>query len=181
MNMTATKQLRDEHEGILTMLEIIDRMVEQPQLAVERFEQALEFLKVFADRCHHGKEEEVLFPLLETKGIPRDNGPIGVMLSEHQMGRGFIKGMSDGLEQYKTGNPDALSVIRGNAHGYTDLLRNHIAKENDILFNMAERVLSEQEHQELAMKFEEIEAERIGMGRHQKFHQLLDEMETIYL
>jgi hemerythrin-like domain-containing protein len=179
--MTATKQLRDEHEGILRMLEIIDRMVEQPQLAVERFEQALEFLKVFADRCHHGKEEDLLFPLLETKGIPRDNGPIGVMLSEHQAGRGFIKGMSDGLEQYKVGNSDVLSVIRENAHGYTNLLRNHIVKENDILFMMAERVLSEQEQQELATKFDGIETERIGIGRHEKFHQLLDEMETIYL
>ncbi len=179
--MMAVKQLRDEHEGILTMLEIIDRMVEQPQLAMERFDQVLEFLKVFADRCHHGKEEDVLFPLLETKGIPRDNGPIGVMLSEHQTGRGFIKGMSDGLEQYKVGNRDALSVMRENVHGYANLLRNHIAKENNILFIMAERVLSEQEQQELATKFERIEAERIGMGRHEKFHQLLDEMETIYL
>ena len=179
--MTATKQLRDEHEGILTMLEISDKMVEQPQLAVERFEQALEFLKMFADRCHHGKEEDLLFPLLETKGIPRDNGPISVMLSEHQTGRGFIKGMSDGLEQYKVVNREALPVIRENAHGYTNLLRNHIAKENDILFMMAERVLSEQEQQELATKFDEIEAERIGIGRHEKFHQLLNEMETIYL
>jgi hemerythrin-like domain-containing protein len=62
--MAAIKQLRDEHEGILTMLEIIDRMVEQPQLAVERFEQALEFLKVFADRCHHGKEEDLLHRIM---------------------------------------------------------------------------------------------------------------------
>jgi hemerythrin-like domain-containing protein len=96
------------------------------------------------------------------------------MLYEHQTGRGFIKGMSDRLEQYKIGNPDALSVIRENVHGYTNLLRNHIAKENNILFIMAERVLSEQEQQELAAKFDGIETERIGLGQHEKFHQLLD-------
>ncbi len=178
--MVATKQLRDEHEGILTMLEMIDRMVAEPQLAVDRFEQALEFLKIFADRCHHGKEEDLLFPALEAKGVSRDNGPIGVMLSEHQQGRGFIKGMNDGLGQYQDGNSGALAAIRENAHAYTQLLRNHIDKENNILFMMAERILTRQEQEELLAEFEVIETERIGAGRHEQFHRLLEEMEAIY-
>lgn len=178
--MVATQQLKDEHEGILVMLGIIDKVVEQPELPIDRFEQTLEFLKVFADRCHHGKEEELLFPALEGKGVPRDNGPIGVMLSEHQSGRAFIKGMSDGLTHYKNAQANALPAIRENAHAYTRLLRNHIDKENNILFMMADRVLTGQEQQELVEQFEEIETERIGTGQHEQFHRLLEELEAIY-
>ena len=69
--MNATQQLRDEHEGVLAMLEIIEAMLAKPELSTSEFEQVVDFLKVFVDRCHHGKEEEILFPTLERAGISK--------------------------------------------------------------------------------------------------------------
>ncbi|MEM3061405.1 MAG: hemerythrin domain-containing protein, partial [Candidatus Bathyarchaeia archaeon] len=63
-------------------------------------EQVLEFIKFFADKCHHGKEEDLLFPAMEEAGIPKGGGPIGMMLTEHAMGRGYVKAMSKAAEEY---------------------------------------------------------------------------------
>ena len=73
--MNATDQLRAEHEGILTMLQILERISEQmnsgKQADTAHLGKIVEFLQVFADKCHHGKEEDILFPALEKVGIPR--------------------------------------------------------------------------------------------------------------
>ncbi len=93
--MTATKQLRDEHEGIKLMLGILERVTSIAEsgqkLDLEHIERMLEFFRVFVDRCHHGKEEDLLFPELEKHGILKNGGPIGVMLSEHGKGRKYIQ------------------------------------------------------------------------------------------
>lgn len=57
----------------------------------------IDFLKLFADKCHHGKEG-VLFPVLEAAGIPKHDRPIGVMLVEHPAGRGYIKQMQESAD-----------------------------------------------------------------------------------
>lgn len=58
----------------------------------------IDFLKLFADKCHHGKEEGILFPVLEAAGIQKHDGPIGVMLVEHPAGRGYIKQMQESAD-----------------------------------------------------------------------------------
>mgnify|MGYP003865111075 CR=1 FL=1 len=83
----------------------------------------LEFLKIFADRCHHGKEEELLFPALETAGIPRDRGPLGVMLSEHQSGRALIKDMDEALSVMARGEERAGLNFARQARAYAELLK----------------------------------------------------------
>lgn len=178
--MTATRQLRDEHEGILTMLGLIENIVAKPKPPTDHLQQVVEFLQVFADRCHHGKEEDLLFPAMEKAGIARNNGPIGVMMMEHQTGRSYIKAMNEALAEYKMDKTQALTVIRENALTYTRLLRNHIDKENNILFNMADRVLSDKEQKDLLVRFDQVENERIGAGRHEQFHRLIDELAAIY-
>ena len=87
---TATNTLRDEHKAILKMLDVSEEVARRIKngaaVAPETFSGLLEFFRTFADRCHHGKEEDCLFPLLEQKGLPREGGPIGVMLHEHGQG-----------------------------------------------------------------------------------------------
>ena len=136
----------------------------------------LDFLKVFVDKCHHGKEEDILFPALEAAGMPRDNGPIGVMLHEHTLGRGHIRDMDAAL----AGSPDLLGFV-AQAQAYSELLTQHIAKENTVLFPMAERLLGMPALTAMHDAFERLEAERIGPGRHEAFHQLLDNLATAYL
>ena len=185
MNMKATQQLRDEHEGVMVMLRIMEKVRKQAQdsgsFHIAHFEFILEFLKVFVDKCHHAKEEELLFPVLEAMGVPNEGGPIGAMLHDHSKGRGFIKSMGDAFSEYKHGEESALGEIIHNAQEYVSLLFDHIDKENTVLFAMAEKILSEAQQEELYEGFEKIEEDRIGIGKHEEFHGLIHTMKDIYL
>lgn len=184
MKMKATRQLRDEHEGIKVMLRIIENVCKQAEsgerLMIEHFEGILEFLKVFVDKCHHAKEEEVLFPALEALGIPKEGGPIGVMLHEHALGRGLIKDIDKAFTEYRNGGKAALKEVNQSAKEYIFLLFNHIGKENNMLFVMAENRLSEEQQEELYEGFEKIEEERIGTGKHEEFHKMIHALKNIY-
>jgi hemerythrin-like domain-containing protein len=174
----ATKVLRHEHEAILKMLgasEEVGRRLEQgEQVEPQTLDGLLEFFQLFADRCHHGKEEDLLFPLLEKKGFPRDGGPIGVMLFEHERGRSLIRQMAEATAAYKSGDKSAGIRWAGAGAGYAALLRAHIDKENNILFAMAERVLTPAEQADLAEGFEKLEVEKMGAGTHERLHAMMD-------
>jgi hemerythrin-like domain-containing protein len=182
--MKATQQLRDEHEGVLVMLKVLDKVSQKLQaeasLNQDHFEGILEFLKVFVDKCHHGKEEDLLFPALEKAGIPRE-GPISVMLYEHTLGRSYVKAMSELFDQYKGGDRTRNVQIIKAVKEYVALLDAHIEKENGVLFVMADNVLSEEQQDELFEGFERIEEERIGPGTHEKLHGLIRELSSMYL
>jgi hemerythrin-like domain-containing protein len=182
--MKATQQLRDEHEGVKIMLDVLNQVCQQLEgtgnLNKEHVAGILEFLKVFVDRCHHGKEEELLFPALVAAGVPAD-GPIAVMLREHEMGRNYVKAMSADVSGYLAGNKGSSKSLQKNTQGYILLLRNHIEKENNVLFVMADSLLAEERQNELFEGFEKIEVERIGLGKHEEFHGLLKNLSGIYL
>jgi hemerythrin-like domain-containing protein len=123
---TATSRLRDEHQLIL---QVADAM------------QALLASAEGPDACHHGKEEDLLFPELEAAGLPRNQGPIAVMLYEHQQGRAFAQQMADALAPARQGDEPALAALQKAARGYIDLIRGHILKEDRILFEMADQAV----------------------------------------
>jgi len=177
---TATDVLRKEHDAILRMLEVTEQVAEQldrgEKVAPETLEGLLEFFRLFADRCHHGKEEELLFPALESKGMPRQSGPIGVMLSEHDHGRSLIQQMAQESAAYASGTSAAGGWWAIAARGYVQLLREHICKENNILFVMADRMLTGTEQQELVIAFERVEEEKMGVGTHERLHALMDKL-----
>jgi len=183
--MTPAEQLQDEHQGILIMLRVLgqvcNRIESKKRVEAEHLERIVEFLRVFADKCHHGKEEDLLFPALERAGVPKEQGPIGVMLAEHRQGRGFIRGMAEALDRQKKGDPKALPSYAENARNYIALLTQHIDKENNVLFPMAEKVLSKETQEQLVEGFEKIEEERIGPGTHEEFHKLLHHLQEVYL
>lgn len=177
---TATQVLRTEHDAILNMLEASEEVARQLEAgdAVEpkTLEGLLEFFRLFADRCHHGKEEDLLFPLLERKGMSRDGGPIGVMLHEHDEGRGLVRQMTEAATAYQQGFADAGRRWAMAARGYSNLLRAHIDKENNILFVIAEQMLSDKEQEELSAQFEKVETEKLGAGTHERLHVLMDRL-----
>ncbi len=176
----ATQILRQEHDAILKMLDVADRVAEQldngATIDPRTLNGLLEFFTLFADKCHHGKEEELLFPLMEEKGIPREGGPIGVMLHEHDLGRAFVRLMRDQCKTYADGDTAAGPRWAEAARGYTALLRQHIQKENDILFVMAENALSDEEQARLAEEFERVETEKMGEGTHERLHALMEQL-----
>jgi len=182
--MKPTEELLQEHTAIRTMLGILESACQQidtgraPNPA--DLEKMLEFLKVFADKCHHAKEEQYLFPAMERAGMPKEQGPIGVMLAEHDLGRTHVRSMVKELERYKAGEKTALQKFAREARGYAQLLDQHIEKENQILFPLAERILSGEDLEHLSTDFERMEIEVIGSGRHEMFHAWLRELKEVY-
>ena len=143
--MKATQVLMDEHR-------VIERVIAALEKAVERLEQgtpvdpgffidATEFIREFADGCHHQKEEGVLFKAMTAAGMPTTAGPLAVMLHEHEEGRAFTRGMHDAAKKLQAGDENASALIASNARGYASLLRGHILKEDNVLFPMAEDVI----------------------------------------
>jgi hemerythrin-like domain-containing protein len=177
---TPTQVLMAEHELILQALDALearlDRMGDEPTPADrEFFEKVVEFLRGFADKCHHGKEEDLLFKKMAARGFPTQGGPIAVMLSEHQAGRAFIRGIAEGAAGIGS-DPRAAETIDRNARGYLDLLRNHIAKENQVLFPMADRTLSAEDQRDLSLAFDRFETQETGAGVHERMVGLLQEL-----
>lgn len=176
---TPTQVLMAEHELILEALDALERKVAaiRAGTAPDRayFEKAVGFLREFADKCHHGKEENLLFKRMTERGFPVQSGPIAVMLSEHEAGRAYIRGIADGAAKLGT-DPAAADRIAENARGYIDLLRAHIGKENNVLFPMADRTLSPEDQAHLAKEFERFEVEETGAGVHAAMLELLREL-----
>jgi hemerythrin-like domain-containing protein len=177
---TATQVLRHEHDAVLKMLEAAEQAAEQLEkgktVGAETLADLQEFFKVFADQCHHTKEEELLFPLLEQKGVPREGGPVGVMLHEHEQGRALIREMTGAAEGIQSGQQGAPLRWAHAARAYGQLLRAHIFKENNVLFPMAESVLTAQEQEELAENFEKLEIEKMGAGTHERLHAKMEKL-----
>jgi hemerythrin-like domain-containing protein len=167
--MKSVDRLVAEHEIIkrgLNVLETVVTRIESNQSVPENFPQwAPEFFGQFADKCHHGKEEDLFFPLLRERGIPEEGGPIGVMLNEHELGRDCVRRMREASEKDKFDG--AMFAIA--AKEFIPLLRQHIFKENNVLFKMAENVLNETDDETMADKFTEIERERELDGLHEKY------------
>jgi len=141
---TATSRLREEHEHILGIAAALVTLVDAADAGrwdVEAFADCVTFIRLFADACHHGKEEDLLFPALGEVGMPSDQGPIAVMLAEHQQGRQYARHMADALDSARAGDPEARARLRNAAMAYVNLIRNHIAKENNVLFSMADRAV----------------------------------------
>ncbi len=140
-----TAVMVDEHRLILRMV----ALVEAKAAAVERgmfddwsfFIDAVDFIRHYADRFHHAKEEDVLFVELIANGMPEKRSPIEAMLTEHDQGRAFVLALEAGASAALGGVPGLEDAIVEAARGWAGLLRDHIHKEDTILFPLAERVL----------------------------------------
>lgn len=183
--MKATEELMKEHTAICLMLGIMGAALHRIEAGkepnMEHLDEMMAFLRTFADGCHHAKEEEFLFPAMERAGMPRTSGPLGVMLAEHERGRAFVRGIAEALKEYRSGVRPMPPSFGANLRGYSNLLNQHIEKENMVLFPMAEKLIPESEHEAIAQAFDRLENERIGPGKHEEFHALLDRLKKEYL
>ncbi len=183
----ASEDLMNEHEGILFGLKILEKMVfmlkEKKPVDVSDAKQMVRFLKLFADKCHHGKEEGLLFPAMEKAGIPKDRGPIGQMLIEHEQGRKYIADMVKSVEAYAETDDGGVLDNRfiEAAADYIGLLRSHISKENMILFPLGDKKIPADVQTQLLSSFEEFEEQVMGKGTHDELHELLSKFERKYL
>ncbi len=181
--MNATQFLKDEHKVIKLVMDVLERicgrLIAGESVDSEHLEKIVDCIRVFADHSHHAKEEDLLFPEMEKAGIPRQGGPIGVMLSEHDEGRGYVKGMLEGIERYKKDGGGVDQIVK-NAQQYMQLLRQHIDKEDQILYMMADQRLSLEAQKKLLNDFQRMEAEQTGFGQRAKVQEFLEKMNAKY-
>jgi hemerythrin-like domain-containing protein len=165
--MRPTDVLSAEHRVIEQVLDCLETIASSARdlglLDARLASEALTFLIEFADRMHHGKEELHLFPLMASRGIPRNVGPIAVMLNEHDIGRAEIAKMRTAIQGASTSR-ESVSEFIAAAFAYVELLREHIAKEDSVLFPMAESVLRDDDRAQALAAFERVERDSLGDG-----------------
>ena len=181
--MNSIESLKTDHRIIERAINILETSINRLQhgISVDKivFTTLIRFFKTFTDECHHAKEEEVLFPELERSGIQKGGGPIAVMLYEHNMGRVFLNNLNKAVEKYYSGDVNAIQDIIKKSSDYIDLLRNHILKEENILFHIALQVLDAKKDAELFEEFEKVENEKIGPGKHEELERSIEDLEKM--
>jgi len=159
----ATNVLMEEHRVIERMLGALETAAQKLDegAAVRQgfFLEAAEFIRGFADGRHHHKEEGVLFTVMAGCGVPVKGGPIGVMLDDHEQARTYTRAMSDAAGRLEAGDDSASAAVVRSAQSYCALLREHIAKEDNILFPMADNVIPAEQQAKLERQFEQAEQE----------------------
>ncbi len=174
--------LRAEHQIILRVVRVLGGLMDRFEQAGEFPEaplaKCIEFIRLFADACHHGKEEDLLFPVLESRGIPRDGGPIGVMLYEHQVARGLTKEMTGALSDAHTGDAAARTRFCKAARQYVDLLTDHIFKEDNILFTMGDRMMNPDDQAALTTRFCAVNCRMFEGRRREELQRIADGLEA---
>jgi hemerythrin-like domain-containing protein len=148
MKRDITTALVREHVLIKRMLALLEqnapRTATGSHAGYRFYLDGVDFIRNYADRFHHAKEEDVLFAALIANGMPREHSPVAAMLMEHEQGRAFVRAMEEAAQAAMAGEPGQERLIAANALAYAALLREHIAKEDDILYPLTERIIPEE-------------------------------------
>jgi hemerythrin-like domain-containing protein len=178
--MLATDLLRSEHRVIEQVLSCLAKVANdcdsQRKLDGVIARQILDFFHIFADQCHHMKEEQQLFPLLELRGFSPSSGPTEVLRGEHDLGRRLLQGLSEAIPGAALGNTDACQRFVNLARGYIHLIREHIVKEDARLFPMASELLTDDDQHALLEAFEKVENKEMHAATHEKYLRLADDL-----
>lgn len=177
---TATQNLENDHVYILQLTDVMEQMIKKNSDNTDHFESVVNIIRNYADGLHHKKEEDLLFPLFEQRTAGGHCAPVGVMLMEHEQGREYVKGMIEYIGKYKTGDVSSLQFIHHNMMGYAQLLRDHIYKENNVLFRMADDALSEDDQNMLLEKFDNIESSADDGVKVEDFVAAIEELAKMY-
>lgn len=174
--MKPTELLMQEHRLIEQVLDSLEdaagRLEDGEDVTPDFFLEAAEFVAGFADHCHHKKEEDILFVAMTARDMPQDAGPVAVMLQEHEEGRRLTAGFRSAAERMKGGDGEAAADVVRNVFDYVNLLREHIVKEDHVLFPMAKQVIPPDAMQQVSEQFQRINAEDEQSGRLEGFRSL---------
>ena len=158
--ITPTGILRDQHRNILKVADVLEAVLgNEPTpgaLDYAAIEDCARFIRLYADALHHGKEENILFVELEDRGMPRSEGPLAVMLSEHEQGRALVRSLLDALPAAREGDEAARSRVLNAGLGYVSLIRGHIQKEDNVLFNWADQMIEPMACQKLCASYDAV-------------------------
>ncbi len=175
--MLVTEDLMKEHQLILKYVDLMERYAEfdlknlSTPILFEKAGCFIQFIHEFADHFHHAKEEDILFRYLEVPGVLTHCNPVPQMLSEHSKAREFVRNMENAIQ---TKELNELSV---NAGQYARLLKEHIYKEDNILYPMAERGLPDVAKASLLKEYTEADNRLDSQAIWHKYELLCTELE----
>lgn len=167
VSMDSIQVMMNEHQQILRVLDALDGFAATPRdapadkLELEHF---VTFIREYADERHHGKEEHVLFTAMIRNGFPPEAGPVGMMQLEHQELRELVKVLRDLAEQDAPWSPDDQERLLDAARSYASMLREHIMKEDEMLYPMAMEQLPPQVQDEVDVECAALDARRASAG-----------------
>ncbi len=179
--MKATEILMEEHRVIERVLNALEkaasRLNRDEDVYLRFFTGTTVFIKCFADGCHHKKEEVVLFPALIENGLSKETGPIAMMLAEHEEARRLAQMLRLSVERVQAGEVRKRDAIVENATSYIKLLHQHIAKEDKVLFPMADKIIPTNQQAQILEAFEQFERDEKGEEMHEKYYGLAGRLE----
>ena len=175
---TATEDLKNEHLLVEVVIAAMEREADTIDATgesdLDTVACMVDFTQNFTDGCHHAKEERALFPLLRERNAGMQ-APTSVMLQQHETGRQRIRAVTDAVPAARQGDAAAVRVIGENLRAYAKGLRDHIGKENQVLFPMADGILTADDQRQLTSEFERIESDEVGADVHEKYHAMARE------
>ena len=178
--MEPIRILREEHDNILIGLETLEacaaKLRDGQKVPPATLEGLIEFFRLYADKTHHGKEEDLLFPAMIEHGFSREVGPIHCMLADHENNRALTGKMIEAASDYRAGDGEAGRKFAAAAERYVSVLREHIQKENLVLFVMAEDALPPEDEPELLAKFVDVDQKKIGAAEIKRLLELRDSL-----
>jgi hemerythrin-like domain-containing protein len=159
--MNPIQVMETEHRLIETVVKSLGgaaaRLETKQPVDVSALEKAAEFLRVYADKLHHGKEEALFFPILIKRGVPPQGCPITGLNHEHEKGRALVRALAKQLLAYKQNQLSVSEVLLQTLRDLGDLYQNHIWKEDAMVFPMADKLLTEADRKELAEEFAKVD------------------------
>jgi hemerythrin-like domain-containing protein len=175
----------DEHKYIKRMLKVVRKacfgVLKGEEINYDDFNQMIDFIRSYADKHHHGKEEKFLFKEMQNHlGSIGNNLITHGMLVEHDLGRLFIGDLVEALDRVKYGDEESKLDVIANAIGYTHLLTRHIAKEDEVVYTFGGNKLSEEIINDINQKTVDYEKEAESNGIQKKYINLVESLENKY-
>ncbi|MGM0395631.1 MAG: hemerythrin domain-containing protein [Bacillota bacterium] len=183
--MKSIEIMVEEHRNIRRMLKVLRevayRIMTGGNYHLDDLPEIIDFVRNYADKLHHGKEEDILFKAMNQQ-IEKlaKSGAITGMYIEHDQGRLFIANLETGYKAFKEGDDRARLDIIGNAIAYTDLLDRHIERENTALYKFAENMLPDEIKSKVDSDCDIVEDEATSSGTKARYINLLQLMEDKY-
>lgn len=184
--MESIKIMVEEHENIRRMLKVIRKLcysvMTNSDLDIADLPRIIDFVRTYADKHHHGKEEDILFETMN-KEIEKlaKSGAITGMYIEHDMGRLYMGNLEKAINRFKSGDDESRLDIIANAISYTDLLDRHIEKENTVMYRFAENMLNDSSKAFIEEECKKVETSATEAGLQKKYIGLIEELEKKYL